>query len=296
MATLYDDDFQSYALAANPPYGSLEQIGVAAPVIAAATPAFFGDVKTVSCPAFQCLQYPTAAPTHLLPFNQQLTVFFGVNLSGADSELGTIMQCYGQNLSDYATDIYSLRILNDGTLALGTGNGLNWYGVSDFSLLENQWYWFQVNVAFGSSGGFVTYTTTIAVNGQVVLTLTNQSTGQSIGNFPSGYCNFIKFGGAGSGLQLGRLSIFNPIQAIGSVPHPGTPSAFVTQGVIELLTSTVPPPTPPDPPPGPPPGPPVPGPGGCAEQSKLSAAPVQSVAGTAAPSIPGQTNSLKSKL
>lgn len=48
--------------------------------------------------------------------------------------------------------------------------------------------------------------------------------------------------------------------------------------------------------PVPPPGPPVPGPGGCAEQSKLSVIPGLSVAGAAPPSIPGQTNSLKSQL
>lgn len=44
------------------------------------------------------------------------------------------------------------------------------------------------------------------------------------------------------------------------------------------------------------PPPPPPGPGGCAEQSKLSVIPGLSVAGAAPPSIPGQTNSLKSQL
>lgn len=58
-----------------------------------------------------------------------------------------------------------------------------------------------------------------------------------------------------------------------------------------------PPPFPPVPGPGPAPGPPTPPvPGGCAEFSKLSAAPTGAAAGTAPPSIPGQTNSLKSQL
>jgi hypothetical protein len=294
VAVIYDDDFQSYTLGANPPYGSLVAIGVVPATIADAVAGLYGDAQYVDVPGVRALQYPTATPTHLLPYYQQFSVFRGLLiLPNATSENGVILQFYGDNAVDFSAALATIKVLADGTLALTDSSETAFYAVSDFSLLCNSWHWLQVNIAFGQANGFITYAIEIAVNGISVLTANVTTNVDPTPYGPYLYCNYIVLGGAGTAGYLGRLTITDVIQPIGTDPHPGTPVAKVSQGVIELITSTVPgPPAPP----GPPPGPPTPMPAGCAETSKLGAAPVISAAGTAAPSIPGQTNSLKSQL
>lgn len=307
MAVLIDEDFQSYAVAAAPPYGpyasggSLVLTGVAIPRITATPVGVFGDTKSLDTPPFTCLQFPSNPTTNLQAYYQQFTVYqaFQIASSNGLSENGLVMAfCnYDQPVGASAA-IATLKILGDGTLGFCNEGQTAFFAVSDFSLLVGQWYFFRVDISFSILGsGHFAYTCTWYVDGIARLTATVDTGVASGGGFAGhAYCNALIFGGVGGGVYMGRLTVYDAIQAAGFYPHPGTPVARVTQGVIELITSTVPGPAPPDPPPGPPPGPPVPGPGGCAEQSKLSVAPGLSVAGTAPPSIPGQTNSLKSQL
>lgn len=306
MAVLIDDDFQSYTVGANPPFGpyasggSLAAIGVN-PVTIVNTPVgVFGDVKSANVPAVRSLQFPSASVQNTAPFYQQFSVFQAYQIGSANgtSENGTIFGFGNHNEPFYQSALATLKILADGTLAFTDETGTTFFAISDFSLLIGQWYFFRVDISFGVLGnGHFSYTCTWYVDGIARLSITNIDTQiPSSGFSPFFYVNAIILGGAGGGSNIGRTTVYDTIQAAGFYPHPGSPVAKVTQGVIELITSTVPgPPTPPFPP-GPLPGPPVPGPGGCAEQSKLSVAPGLSVAGTAPPSIPGQTNSLKSQL
>lgn len=304
MAILIDDDFQSYTVGQGPPFGpyvsggSLEGIGVVAATIVNTPLGVFGDVKSLNTPAINCLQFPNATTPNTAPFYQQFTVYraFNIAFSNGVSENGIVMGFGNYNQPSSGASLATLKILSDGSLAFTNENQGFFFAVSDFSLLTAQWYFFRIDIAFSTLGnGNVGYTATWYVDGIARLSVTNNDTFIPASGFsPHLYVNAIFIGGVGGGCYNGRLTIYDTIQAPGFYPNPGTPVAKVTQGVIELITSTTPaPPTPPTPP-GP--GPPAPGPGGCAEQSKLSVQPGLSVTGTAPPSIPGQTNSLTSKL
>jgi|ERR1019366_1937291 hypothetical protein len=302
MSVLIDDDFQSYSVGAIAPFGpyasggSLEARGVVAANIVNTPVGVFGDVQSLNLPAVVCLQFPSATVPNTTPFYQQFSVYQAFNIDSANgvSENGVVMGFGNYNQPSSGSSLATLKILGDGTLALTNENQLFVYGVSDFSLLVAQWYFFRIDISFSTLGnGNVGYTCTWYVDGIARLSATNVDTFIAASGFAHLYVNAIFLGGAGLGTFIGRTTVYDTIQAAGFYPHPGSPVAKVTQGVIELITSTVPgPPTPPIPPPGPP----IPGPGGCAEQSKLSVAPGLSVAGAAPPSIPGQTNSLKSQL
>jgi hypothetical protein len=305
MPVLIDDDFQTYSVGANAPFGpyasggSLAGIGVVAAVVVNTPVGVFGDVKSVKTPAVQCLQFPSASVQNTAPYYQQFSVYqaFQIGSANGTSENGVVLSFQNLNQPFSGAALATLKIFGDGTLAFTTENELYCYAVSDFSLLIGQWYFFRIDISFSVLGsGNFGYTCTWYVDGIAQLSVTNNDTGIASAGFPYSYVNAIVMGGAGGGGYIGRTTVYSTIQAAGFYPHPGSPVARVTQGVIELMTSTVPgPPTPPFPP-GPLPGPPVPGPCGCAEQSKLSVQPGLSVAGTAPPSIPGQTNSLKSQL
>lgn len=236
MGILYDDDFQSYALAATPPYGNLVQLGVAPPRISNVIPGVFGDAKCVDTPGVVCLQWPNATPTVSDPAYASLSIFQTLQYdvgTGTDQQ-GTLIT-FSSNFSLSVAGIMAfLFAFSDGTL--GFANFGQVPIVSDFAFLRGGWYTLQTNVTFFNAAGFLACDFEVAVNGISVLKGIQGST-RTIASMPVLYINNISFGAAGGRMFLGRMTIFDSIQPIGSVPHPGSPEARISQGVIELVIS-----------------------------------------------------------
>jgi hypothetical protein len=304
MALLYDENFQSYALGATPPFANLSGSGI----IVNTTPGPYGDSQCLKQGSTQAVTYPILPTITLaqaqagvtyaslgVPSYSAATVFQALFIDYYPAMNGQILT-FNSNLSPFAgVAPAAVRILSDGTVAVtapaSSAASAN-QAISTYSLTPGKWYFFQTNISFSNDGTYVIVTITVAVNGVPVVTA-SWTTGQLLSGVPALYWNNLQVGTAGNGGYIDRLTIYSDVEIMPSFPHLGTPVARVTQGVIEIARPTV---APPPPPPGPPPGPPVPAPGGCAEQSKLSVMPGLSAAGTAPPSIPGQTNSLKSQL
>jgi hypothetical protein len=240
MGIVLDDDFQSYALGQNPPYGPIVKIGVTNAAIAAG--GIFGDTQSVALPAFQCLQWPGAAHSPLDHYYQQSTIIFGFQVTAADtSQNGELIQLHANQNGGFDNAVLTLKVMNDGTLAFTTENQLNIFAISDFSLLTNQWYWFQLNVAFAAIAGALVYTAQVAINGQVVLSVTNLNTGLLSALYPTPGFNYWVLSGCGLGNALARITMYDAIQPVGTAPHPGgTPAARINQGLIELILKAEP--------------------------------------------------------
>jgi Putative Ig domain len=243
VAILYDDDFQSYSIGQNQPYGLLVKGNIVNSVIeASASPSLFGDAKAVSIPTLaQSLVYPTDDPDPLfIPFYSSGTVTWGINLINTTIDLqSTLLQFISAgdiNTGGWLQPLLTLRLLSDGTLAFTTANFLNIFAVSDFALLTEQWYWFQVDANFFVNAGNVFYSAIVSVNGQVVLSITNQDTFLSLSdvhNFPQ--WDLIGFGGGGQGSHIGRVTIYDSQQSLNTYAHGGDPVARVSSMVIELI-------------------------------------------------------------
>lgn len=248
MAILADDDFQSYPLGPNPAFVSYQNASSAGSTTVVNTPAgIYGDIQTlaIEAGAVQFPQLPSITLAQALagvtyansgvPTYTNMTLFFGTQIagSGGTDEQGFLLQLNNNVNPFQGSTVLRVDINTDGTVSL-LSNGVRW-ATSDFSLLTDKWYWFQVNAAFSTSGSFIAVNVTLAVNGQTILT-GSQVTTANIGSFPSLYVNNIIWGPVGGGGgYLSRTTIYDTIQSIGDVPHPGSPSAFVTQGVIELI-------------------------------------------------------------
>jgi hypothetical protein len=235
-----DDDFQSYALGQFPPYGPIVKIGVTNATINAG--GIFGDTQAVGLPPFQCLQWPGAVHGPLDHYYQQASIIFGFQVTASDlSENGELIQLHANQNGGFDNAVLTLKVLNDGTLAFTTENQLNIFAVSDFSLLTNQWYWFQLDVAFAAIAGDLVYTAQVSINGLTVLSVTNLHTGLFSTNYPTPGFNFWVLSGCGLGNALTRITMYDTIQPVGTAPHPGgTPAARLNQGLIELILKAEP--------------------------------------------------------
>jgi hypothetical protein len=188
-------------------------------------------------PAGPALIYPTQTPDNTLPAFTEVTVFHGlsINNSGTDEE-GTLLQV-DSNLSTFAgAGCASVSVFSDGTIGVAMDGVIP--KVSDFALLRAGWYFIQHNLTFFDAGGFLACTYEIGVNGISVLAGVLVST-RLTSTMPAVWWNNLRVGGCGSGggSLMGRLTVYDTIQPIGSVPHAGTPQARITQGVIELVIS-----------------------------------------------------------
>lgn len=235
MSILVDDDFSTYALGANPPYGALVDSGaVVKPFIANLNPGFYGDAQYVNMPSLQALQYPTSAPSTSLPAYTDFTLFMGMRLGGVGTDQqGAILQL-NSNLSPFAGVILlTIGINNDGTFLVQSADGGD-IAVSDQYVMSQKWFMLQVTAHFYAASGILKMDIQVAVNGVLAINsslLSNRSTS----SLPAFYWNNLLLGGCANGSEMGRVTIYDELIAIGTNPHPGTPEARVSQGVIELI-------------------------------------------------------------
>ncbi len=257
MALLTDNDFQGYAIGAIPPYGNFAQStgSAVASRISTAVGGIYGDTKTVSDPSLTypvlpVIAFPPATTYQLLgvPAYSEFTVFQSLNLSSGIDERGAILTFSCLKDPWNGVDLAGVRILDDGTIAIvcpsNSGFSLP-VAVSDFSLLTNKHHFIQTNIRFSNVGGLLAIDCQVAVNGQVVVSYNgvgHEPATRLVTTLPDLYVNNIRFLGAGGGGYQGRTTIYSTVQAIGAVPHPGTPVGFVSQGVIELIKSLSSPP------------------------------------------------------
>src|ERR1035437_7594560 len=99
MAVLIDDDFQSYSLGAIAPFGPyasggrLAGKGVVAATVVNTPVGVFGDVKSLTMPAVECLQFPSASVQNTAPYYQQFSVYqaFQIGSANGTSENGVVL-------------------------------------------------------------------------------------------------------------------------------------------------------------------------------------------------------------
>lgn len=240
---LYDNDFQSYSIGDTQPFGLLVKGNVLNSDIIPAVPPLFTDTQGVSIPSLaRSLIFPFSDPPDPLTttFYPDGTVTFAINLTNSTpDQQGTLLNFVSTGTvgaGSWFVSICQVRMLSDGTIAITTENNLNYFGVSDFSCLCNQWYWFQIDVTFSLVTGFIHYNINIAVNGVDILTKTNVNTGIANGDV-NGYplWDAVAFGGVGQGTILGRVTIYDSRQPKNTYAHVDSPTARLNQGVIELI-------------------------------------------------------------
>ena len=238
MSTLIDDDFQSYTVGANPPYGNLYQYsGVS--TIATTIPGIFGDTKEVTMPSGQDLLFPVpfSSLSNLLPVYNQFSVYMGLYIqTNNQSSAGALVE-FNCNSSPYAgNQVACINVYNDGTVGVASGPGAIPYKISDYAFKQGGWHMVRVDILFSTSGSVVNVNVQVYVDGALWLTY-NGPTIVPVASLAGLYVNNVIFGGVGGGSFLGRLTMYDTIQASNFWPHPGTPIAQITQGVIELILS-----------------------------------------------------------
>lgn len=255
MALIYDDNFQSYAIGQPPPYANLQNLSISGAPFIVSTGSY-GDPQSLEIASNEGVVFPIlpfislpdalAGVTYSLlgvPVYQAMSCSFYMKLGNTSDPQGEIVR-WESNANPYqGAHIAAVRILTDGTIAIVAPAGSAFatpQAISDFAIHLNTTYWFQINVSFSGSGSFMTADMTVAVNGLPVVS-SSWITTQLLSQLPVNYFNAVSFGGAGAGNTFGRLTIYDAPQTIPSYTHPGTPSAFVNQGVIELIKSVTPP-------------------------------------------------------
>lgn len=234
MAIILDDDFQSYSVGATPPFGNLCQLISSVPVVENTEPGLFGDSKYLRMPAVQSLIWPIQTPSISLAAYTELSIFLGVRYLGTGTSQNGILFEFDCNLSTFVGNICGFIIIGqDGTWGTSLDGSVS---VSNFSMLQQKWYWVQINVFWSAgTGGKLVMNTVIAVNGITVLTTSNQANSVLVSDLAALYVNNFRFGGLGGGSQVGRMTIYDHIQTIGFAPHAGSPIGKVSQGLIELI-------------------------------------------------------------
>jgi hypothetical protein len=242
MSLLYQNNFQSFAIGANPPYGALVSYSGAVSKIVADSIGLFGQTQSLQLTSTTRLAYPSSSSPGAS--FQQASVYQYIKIQAGIDEQGSIL-AFGNASSGGIVDftLSGIRILADGTLGI-VGDFSNTFAantkVSDFSLLCEKWYLIRTDISFGTDlSNKLEVTCKVYVNGVVRASIPLTSTSISVASLPSTYWNYLKIGGSGLSINYGGLSIYDTIQADDFFPNPGTPSARVNQGVIELIKRRV---------------------------------------------------------
>ena len=247
MAYLLDENFQSYADGTTPPYANLSGGGGVVVQDTQAGP--YGDSKSLQMGATSGVTYPILPNITLeeaeegvtyaslgVPSYSTATVWQALFVNYYPAMNGDIL-IFNSNLNPFSgISIAAVRILPDGTVAITAPRSSafsNNQAISTYALYPGKWYFFQTTISFSTDGTSVIVNMTVAVNG-VPIVASNWTTVQSLSGVPALYWNNITFGGCGNGCFIDRLTIDQPVDAMPSFPHPGTPVARVSQGVIEL--------------------------------------------------------------
>ncbi len=242
MAIIIDDDFQSYTVGAVPPYGTLLRNTITGgfnTTIDNTVPGPFSDTQNVAMGPSKGLLWPVNNTfTPPIPEYTEFTIIsYNYILPVSNNEQGELFFFFSLQPNFFGKQVLAIGVYSDGTIGIETpfgGSGQIPVKISDFSLLTGQSYKFQVNISFSDVGGDVWANVEIAVNDISILSWFGSTTFATT-DLPATYINALGFMGNSGGSQLGRLTVYDTIQPIGTVPHPGTPEARVSQAVIELI-------------------------------------------------------------
>lgn len=232
MATLYDDNFQSYSVGAVPPFGNLKQSSGSCN-IQNAIPGPYSDTQNVNMPgAGNLLQFPNLPMP--ATFYSEFSVFMAWYQRPANIDFSGALMAFVSSPNDFTgLTMINLVVNSDGTLAMN-GESAGVVCCSAKAIKFSEWNFLQANIAFSTNGGgFLVYTGEIGLNEESIASGTLASVRLSA-SLPGLYCDHIDFSILTVGGNMGRLTIYDTIQAIGTDPHPGTPSGRVSQGVIEV--------------------------------------------------------------
>lgn len=230
---IYQDDFQSYSLGTTSPWGSLVEVSGS------------GSISNTATPDGLIGPY---GQTQYLDFGGTLQFNDGISRSSGSIFFAALFPSAtgfytGANLLVFQTGVpgstfpsAGFRVNLDGTLTptdrngnpLGAFIGVN--TTSEVRLRLDTWHFFQFNVEFSVVGGSLQVVYTVEVDGQVFITGTQLS-----GSAPSSFWVNTTIQGT---LRISDLTI-DVLQAINTLPTPGTPVAHVTNQVIELVMAPI---------------------------------------------------------
>ena len=245
MALLLDEDFQSYAIGQQPPYANLQAANPAAGKGSIQLGGPYGDPQSFAAGSTVGVTYPLLPGGSYIPFVPVYTglgASFAFKINNTEDPQGEIITVNSSPNSSAVQHVAAVRILTDGSVAIVSPAGSAFsvpQAISDYTLHTEVWYWMQVNMQFGSSGGNLTADITVAING-IPIVSSSWNTNTPIGVFSVHYWNNIDFKAGGQGYEFGRLTLYDTPQTIPSYTHPGSPEARVSQGVIELIKSVTP--------------------------------------------------------
>lgn len=240
MSLLYGNDFQSFSVGDDPPYGDLVRYtGVIDIKVVADSTGLFGQAKSISLPASNALAFPNPIYDGTGAFYQQSSVYQYIKLGNSTDVRGTLIAFGNAHNSIFNNILCGVRILTDGTLGIvadfSSAFTVN-TKVSDYSLLCEKWYLVRTDVEFGSALGFITVLSCkVYVNGVSVVNIGTTTTTLAVADFTHLYFNNFTLFGAGANIRMGGLWIYDDIQSSTFYPNPTTPSARLNQGVIELI-------------------------------------------------------------
>lgn len=217
---IYADDFQSYAIGAVAPFGSLTNSGFFNTTIVDVNalsplshpPGIFG--------ADRCIQFfGSALNLDTSPaYTPAVSVFFGARFHSWDENIMTLM-----------SDTHELgRVYRnqDGTISIMLG--ATRLATSTASLFWFDWNFFQCNFTWTDVGGFVHIDAEIAVDGNSIVSVSYQTT-ITVASLTGLGVNKYQWTNT---YEFGALTI-DTIKTIGDVPNPGTPLHRDTQAIIE---------------------------------------------------------------
>src|SRR5665213_105603 len=239
MALLLDEDFQSYTVGQGPPYGTLLWPYSGSPSVANSIVGVFGDAKELSMSGADVL-FPVTflSLSHTLPAFSQFSVFHTLFVQANNSSSAGTLISFNWNDNPFGgVSVAAIQVLPDGTVGISNDiASIIPNAVSDLAIKQNGWYQFRTDIVFSNIGSVCYIDCQVYVNGVLWVTYNGPQT-VNFAAITKPYINNVVFGGAGGGSFIGRLAVYDTIQASGFYPHPGTPEARITQGVIELILS-----------------------------------------------------------
>lgn len=242
MSTLLDDDFQSYTLGTGPPFSAgLLNAYSSPPTVVNTITGVFGDAQELNQSSGLGMLFPVPflSLIRTLPAFSEFTVFQTLFIQADNSSSEGTVLLFSWNDNPFGgVQLLAIQVFADGTIGISDQDSSTIpHALSEFSLKQNSWYIIRTDVVFTTiSGPAINANCQVYVNGSLWVSY-NGPVIAPPGSIASPYVNNVIFGGVGGGSYLGRLAMYDVVQAPTFWPHPGTPQARITQGVIELALS-----------------------------------------------------------
>lgn len=231
MAIIYDDNFQSYAIGTNLPFGSWIGSGNTAQIQSG------GSIIPGTDRHFTLATANAEVNPTVTGFQTSISEFVGLFMTHPPSGGASSLRFQnGTNTNpNNNTTLLTLTIEQDSTITARDGQGVIIKNTQDAWFVFGSWNFIQVNVTFAdvlvSGVNHVGITLELGLNGVSVMSAT-VTTGILSSGLVGGTAAANRFQLVGDG-NFAAYTL-TTLQAIDTYPHPGTPSALTNHAAIEL--------------------------------------------------------------